>query len=132
MSRKSTIITNWPKYLLQWGVLIALVVFITGLIPSEEAVDPEAYCPMGGLQALATYLANNSLPCSMSSLQVMMGLALVAAVVLFSKLFCAFICPLGTLQDLIARSTAGKIYSANGQKFFSNRVANKSQSPLRL
>ena len=87
MAKKSTIITNWPKYILQWGVLVALIVFITGLIPSEVAVDPEAYCPMGGLQALATYLANNSLPCSMSSLQVMMGIALVAAVVLFSKLF---------------------------------------------
>ena len=119
MAKRSTIIRNWPKYLLQWGVLIALVVFITGIIPSEEAVDPEAYCPMGGLQALATYLANNSLPCSMSSLQVMMGIALVAAVVLFSKLFCAYICPLGTVQDLIAKAR-------NAMKIKSIKVRNGS------
>ena len=78
MAKKSVILKNWPKYLLQWGVLAALIVFITGIIPSKEAVDPEAYCPMGGLQALATYLSRGSLPCSMSSVQVMMGIALVA------------------------------------------------------
>ena len=103
MAKKSTILKNWPKYLLQWGVLAALIVFITGIIPSEEAVDPEKYCPMGGLQAFATYLANNSLPCSMSMVQIAMGLALVAAVVLFSKLFCAYICPVGTVQDIIVK-----------------------------
>ena len=103
MARKSIIIKNWPKYLLQWGILIALIVFMTGIIPSKEAVDPETYCPMGGLQALATYLAKGSLPCSMSSVQVMMGIALVAAIVLFSKLFCAYICPIGTVQDLLGK-----------------------------
>ena len=119
MAKRSTRIRNWPKYLLQWGVLGAIIVFLTGIIPSETAVDPEAYCPMGGLQALATYLANNSLPCSMSSLQVMMGIALVAAVVLFSKLFCAYICPLGTVQDLIVKAR-------NAMKIKSVKVRNGS------
>ena len=104
MAKKSTIIKNWPKYLLQWGVLAALIVFLTGIIPSENPADPEAYCPMGGLQALATYLANNSLPCSMSMFQIAMGLVLAATVILFSKLFCAFICPLGTVQDLLSKA----------------------------
>ena len=123
MAKKSTILKNWPKYLLQWGVLLALIVFITGVIPSEEAVDPEKYCPMGGLQALATYLAKNSLPCSMSMIQIAMGLALVAAVVLFSKLFCAYICPVGTVQDLISK--ARKALKIKALKIRNGSVADK-------
>lgn len=119
MARKSTIIKNWPKYILQWGVLAALILFLTGIIPSKEAVDPETYCPMGGLQALATYLAQGSLPCSMSSVQVMMGIALVAAIVLFSKLFCAYICPIGTVQDLVGKAR-------NAMKIKSIKVRNGS------
>ena len=123
MAKKSTIVKNWPKYLLQWGVLLALIVFITGLIPSEEAADPEKYCPMGGLQALATYLANNSLPCSMSMVQIAMGIALVAAVVLFSKLFCAYICPVGTVQDLISK--ARKAMKVKALKVINGSVIDK-------
>lgn len=98
MNKKTTIRTNWPKYLLQWGTLALITVIIVFL-----KSDPEKYCPMGGLQAFVTYITRGSLPCSMSSLQIMMGLALAVAVILFSKLFCAFICPIGTIEDLLAR-----------------------------
>ena len=32
MSRNNIIKKNWPKYLLQWGVLAAIVVALSGLI----------------------------------------------------------------------------------------------------
>ena len=95
MAKKSTIIRNWPKYLLQWGVLAALAAFL--LIPGKNPANPEAYCPMGGLQALTTFFVRGSLPCSMSMVQIVMGIVLAASVVLFSKLFCGYDSAYGSL-----------------------------------
>ena len=56
MAKRSTIRGNWPKYLLQWGSLAALIFFFSGLytllFPKAEPADPERYCPFGGLEAL--------------------------------------------------------------------------------
>ena len=80
---------NYLKHILQWGVLAAIAGTVLWANFSENPVDVEAYCPFGGLQAFGTYLVNNSLACSMSMLQIMMGLVLAVGVILFSKLFWA-------------------------------------------
>ena len=105
VKKKSTVLSNWPKHLLQWGVLLAILccLLVPVFVDGAKAADPEKYCPMGGLQALATFLFRGSLPCSMSSVQILMGIGLAAAVILFSKLFCSFLCPIGTVEDLLSR-----------------------------
>lgn len=108
MKKSSSILSNWPKFLLQWATLAIIVVLILC------AVDPEKYCPMGGIEALTTYLVKGSLPCSMTSLQILMGIALAAAVIFLSKLFCGYLCPVGTVEDLLIKARkALKIKSLN-------------------
>ena len=87
MAKKSIIIRNWPKYIMQWGVLTALIAFIAGFIPSEMVTDHIDDC----------------LPCCTASLQIIMGAALLIAVIMFSRLFCGYICPVGTVQDIIVK-----------------------------
>lgn len=65
--------------------------------------DYEAYCPFGGIQALSSYFVNNSLACSMTSAQIVMGIVLILVIVLVSKLFCSFICPIGTISEWIGK-----------------------------
>ena len=76
---------NFLKHLLQWGVLAAIVGTILHARWTEQPVDVEAYCPFGGLEALSTYLQRHSLACSMSMLQIMMGIVLGVGVILFSR-----------------------------------------------
>jgi polyferredoxin/copper chaperone CopZ len=85
---------NWLRHLIQWGALIAIIIFLTKVFGTQNP-DPEAYCPFGGLQTLGTYLVSGSMACSMTMTQIMMGVVLAVAVILFSKLFCGYLCPLG-------------------------------------
>ncbi len=72
---------------MQWGILTALVVFISGLVSSET------------LQELLTWVDVHL----GSTAQIAVCVLLSAAIVIFSKLFCGYICPAGTVQELIAR-----------------------------
>lgn len=93
-------IKNPLRLSLQGAIVILLMYMLAkwGLVESYTP-DFEAYCPFGGLQALSSYLVRGSLACSMTSAQIIMGVTLLIGVVLFSKLFCGYICPLGTFSE---------------------------------
>lgn len=96
---------NWLRYLLQWGVIMLIIAFAFKIF-GNETFDPEAYCPFGGLQTFGTYLVQGSMACSMTATQIMMGLVLAVGVVLFSRLFCAYFCPLGTIVESLGKLRA--------------------------
>jgi polyferredoxin len=89
---------------LQMAVLLAIFYFLIRTWTDDQyMVDFEAYCPFGGLQALSSFWVNGSLACTMTSMQIFMGLALVAGIVMMSKLFCSHVCPLGTITEWLGK-----------------------------
>lgn len=96
--------TNPFRLIFQLAV-IGFLVFMGIRFYADKSYYPdfEAYCPFGGVQALSSYFVNNSLACSMTSAQIVMGVILIAVIVLVSKLFCSFICPIGTVSEWIGK-----------------------------
>lgn len=94
---------NLPRLLIQYSVIVLLLLFAArSLIQKEYIPDFEAYCPFGGLQSLSSYLLNDSLACSMTTVQIAMGIMLIIGIILFSKLFCSFFCPIGTISERLS------------------------------
>ena len=95
---------NIYRLTLQWTILgLLLYMVVRQFVDKSYVADFEAYCPFGGLQAFSSFLANNSLACSMTTTQIFMGLALLVGVFIFSKLFCGYICPIGTFTEWLGR-----------------------------
>lgn len=104
MKKRKNSTTNWPRLAIQWGV-IAFILYLAfrHYVLKSHVADFEAYCPFGGIQALGSYLLSQTLACTMTTAQIVMGILLLLAVLVFSKLFCSFICPLGTVSEWLGR-----------------------------
>lgn len=96
--------TNFYRITLQYLILLLLgYIVVRAWVDRNYVPDYEAYCPVGGMQALSSFLVNNSLACTMTTLQIGMGIALMAGVILFAKLFCSYLCPIGTFTEWLGR-----------------------------
>jgi polyferredoxin len=102
--KKRIKIINWPRQIIQWSVLLFIIyLLVKQLFNKSFVADFEAYCPFGGLQALGSFLLNQALSCTMTTSQIVMGLLLFVAVLIFSKLFCSFLCPVGTFTEWLSK-----------------------------
>ena len=94
---------NLFRLLSQLSILGILSVLAYDFFIQMNYVDFEAYCPFGGILALGSFIENESLACSMTSQQIGMGIILFVSIILFSKLFCSNICPVGTVTEFISK-----------------------------
>lgn len=88
----------------QWLLLGFLIFFwIRTIFDKDFFFDFEACCPFGGLQSIAAFINNGALACTMGGMQVVMGGVLALAAILVSKLFCGYVCPIGTISEGLGR-----------------------------
>lgn len=91
---------NGVRTIIQMALLAVVIYWLIRVIINPQLfVDFEAYCPLGGIQSLFTFLNNGALACSMTGMQLVLGVILLISVLLFSKLFCGYLCPLGTVSE---------------------------------
>ncbi len=90
-------------------LLLILVLIIIGNVSKTYKPDFEAYCPFGGILSLGSKLWIGSMSCQMSENQVFMGIFLLIGVMIFGKLFCGYLCPIGTVTEWLNKSIGIKL-----------------------
>ena len=65
--------------------------------------DFEKYCPFGGVASFFSKLNQDTMACNMSEVQLLLGLGLLVGAAVVGKLFCSFVCPIGTFSEWIGR-----------------------------
>ncbi len=63
----------------------------------------EKYCPLGGMLTLGTKLYQGTMACNMTAGAIFMAAALALGALAIGKLFCAFICPIGTITEWLGK-----------------------------
>ena len=100
MSKKRT---SLIRNTIQFSVLASIIVFFIGNEIGLAVVDFESYCPMGGIQSLLTLMQDGIIACNMTVTQMVMGSLFLFAVLVMGKLFCSYLCPLGTVSETLGK-----------------------------
>ncbi|MBI5020563.1 MAG: 4Fe-4S binding protein [Ignavibacteriales bacterium] len=86
-------------------LILILYVAIRPAFDKSYIADFEQYCPFGGIAAFFSKLNQDTMSCSMSEVQVLLGLGLIIGAGFVGKLFCSYICPIGSTSEWLSKFT---------------------------
>lgn len=60
----------------------------------------ELWCPFGGVETLYSLISEGNLVCALASSNLIMLIGILFLTLLFKRVFCSYLCPLGTISEL--------------------------------
>jgi len=71
------------------------------VLSGSESPSVDAMCPFGGVETLVTWITTGHFISKTHPSNLVLGLAVLVAVVLVGNVFCGWICPFGAIQDAL-------------------------------
>lgn len=83
---------------------LAAIILTTRNLLGYTKATVESWCPGGGIESLAFYLKNNAFLCAVSGLNLLLFISITIGTLIAGRAFCSWVCPIGTLHELLART----------------------------
>lgn len=84
-------------------VFLGLTVWIAyRVFAGDKGANIERYCPFGGIETLIPWLNKKGTICSLSTLNISLMAGLLLITILFKRVFCSHICPVGAISEWLA------------------------------
>jgi len=81
---------------------LILTVGVRHQLLKNEAPSVDALCPFGGVETLITWITTGQLISKIHPSNLILGLAVLVAVVVAGNAFCGWVCPFGAVQDALS------------------------------
>lgn len=92
------------------------------IIGGEFAASVDALCPFGGFETLYTLLATGGYVPRILISSLILAIGVLITVVIYRRGFCGYICPFGTIQEILSKITNKKIKINQKQDRFAKLI----------
>jgi len=124
------------RRIFQIGILVAAFAVGIRYSLSLSRTTVETFCPFGGLAGLLSLLTNKQFTCATGERNLLLFIALIILTILSRRVFCGWICPVGTISEgilLLSRKLGiGKNKNRAGEGTLIPRTLDKWMRCLRI
>jgi polyferredoxin len=87
------------RRIFQIGILVAALVTGYRYAMGWTRITIETFCPFGGLEGLMSLVTDRQFTCATGERNLMLFLALIVLTLLSRRVFCSWVCPVGTVSE---------------------------------